>query len=297
MIFGMSNGAIVFVCITSVRANTNSRMSTLIPIPTEILTPSLASDAFSTPKPLSNNTVATPPSAPMAQYLSDGTIAAIVVGGTLTLAIVAFVVWICIQHRKKIWKTHSPTILPTRLVLPEETRELPEICSQADRTKSASWLAYQDIWDLRETSSQGVRSPTPKPALAEVKSYTRARQRAQLCNVGGRRRPVAELPGSEMIWVPTQLNISPMSPISPTDSMAPKSRLASPTFHHPRSGPSSRPSREDRVSDLPNAASQISRWHPRHPSPTLDTTPNGSSRNIPNCDTMSERQRFRISND
>ncbi|KAH7155159.1 hypothetical protein B0J13DRAFT_521314 [Dactylonectria estremocensis] len=173
---------------------------------------------------------------PTTRSLPDGTIAAGVVGVILTAAIVLFITWICVERRRQRWTTSSPMSLHTRPVHPEDGRAPSELRSLTDDPGSHSWMADRDFWDPRESSSQGVRSPTPKPAVAAVRSHTR-HQRAQLCYIGGRGRPVAQLHRSEPAQIPDQLDISPMTSISRTDSTYHDSSRASPLFQDCAFGP------------------------------------------------------------
>lgn len=52
-----------------------------------------------------------------------------------------------------------------------------------------SWLSLQNMSitsDPRETLSQGVRSPTPRPAVAELQSFVRAGQKPRVYTVSRR---------------------------------------------------------------------------------------------------------------
>ncbi|KAH7156889.1 hypothetical protein EDB81DRAFT_403464 [Dactylonectria macrodidyma] len=270
----------------SVPTQAPTRIFTSAPIPTRMPHTSLASNDSSAPK--SNDTIVIPLSAPTTRNLPDGTVAAVVVGVILTVAIVVFVAWICVERRKQRWTMSSPIGLLTRPVHPEEGRALPELVSLTDRPESQSWIADQNFWDPRESSSQGVRSPTPKPAVAKVMSYTRAHRRAQLCYIGGRGRPVAQLHGSESVGTPNQLDISPMISGSRTGSTYHDSSRASPLFQDFGFGPGLAPGRQDYVSEPRSVASNTNRQYPHSSSTTFNTVPSGSSRNIPNCQIIPE---------
>ncbi|KAF4980904.1 hypothetical protein FZEAL_3189 [Fusarium zealandicum] len=134
--------------------------------------------------------------------ISEGVIAAIAVGTILTLTVIISMTWICIRQRRRWWnKTDNSTPPQNTISSPYDLSppRLPELSSHADRTatpeQESSWLTFHDMSDPRETLSQGVRSPTPQPAVAEVRSYTRTWQKPRVYTVGGQR--IAELPGSE----------------------------------------------------------------------------------------------------
>ncbi|KAM5351800.1 hypothetical protein ACJ41O_004523 [Fusarium nematophilum] len=174
--------------------------------------------------------------------MSGGVIAAITVGTVLALALLISVTWFSIHRRRKQWqeddrdaRSHSQMPSPRALTPPR----LPELSAQDDRTATPepdSWLSYHDLGDPRETLSQGVRSPTPQPAVAEVRSYTRAWQKPRVYTVGG--PGVAELPGSEPASRSAASPVSPgdstyvgshntVSPLSPTSRFRPFSPLSS----------------------------------------------------------------------
>lgn len=144
--------------------------------------------------------------------LSGGVIAAIILGVIIGLATIALIVWFLIFKRRE-----TPTI--NRITPPQTPihdssppgSPLPtpppiaELSSHGDRTPNMedSWVSYGDR----------VRSPTPQPAVAEVKSFTRTWQKPRVYTVTGGR--VAELQGSE----PSRSindGDDDMSPISPT---------------------------------------------------------------------------------
>ncbi|KAM0196889.1 hypothetical protein ACHAPI_005438 [Fusarium lateritium] len=164
--------------------------------------------------------------------LSDGAIAAVVIGVVVGLALATLAAWLLMRKRRRR-PTISNPILPREPELcspPPPSSPLPtppllsELSAHPDRnsTLEDSWVSYGDR----------VRSPTPQPAVAEVKSFTRAWQKPRVYTVGGRR--IAELPGSQP---QTSLDdesdeeggISPIPPASRASSAQADRRVVSPT--------------------------------------------------------------------
>ena len=143
--------------------------------------------------------------------LSDGAIAAVVLGVVFGLAAIALAAWFFFYKRyrgstiSRATSPHTPIYNPPPPSSPLPTPPpIAELSSQGDGSPSMedSWASYGDR----------VRSPTPQPAVAEVKSFTRAWQKPRVYTVGGGR--IAELHGSE----PSTSNDDgddKMSPISP----------------------------------------------------------------------------------
>ncbi|KAM0238913.1 hypothetical protein ACHAP5_008487 [Fusarium lateritium] len=164
--------------------------------------------------------------------LSDGAIAAVFIGVFVGLALAALAAWL-LMRKRRIRPTISNPILPREPELyspPPPSSPLPtppllsELSAQPDRnsTLEDSWVSYGDR----------VRSPTPQPAVAEVKSFTRAWQKPRVYTVGGRR--IAELPGSQPQTSPDDESdeedgLSPIPPASRASSAQADRRVVSPT--------------------------------------------------------------------
>lgn len=165
--------------------------------------------------------------------LSQGLIAAIAVGTALAVTVMILLAWICIRHRRKqcdednstISRNNSMPILRSPSLPP-----LPELSSHAERTDTPndSLLSCSILSDPRETLSQGVRSPTPQPAVAEVRSFTRTWQKPRVYTVG--ERGASEIQGSEPVGSPLGRSHDsvPISPASGVDSTYPGSQVVSP---------------------------------------------------------------------
>ncbi|KAF5027276.1 hypothetical protein F66182_619 [Fusarium sp. NRRL 66182] len=152
--------------------------------------------------------------------LSDGGIAAVVIGVVFGLLLIVSTIWFLAYRRRRSWSNdrystppQTPrhiSSLPRILPVPgpnahcERASTLPELNSFTEQvsTLPESWVSYGDP---RETLS-----PTPQPAVAEVRSFTRAWQKPRVYTVGGR---IAELPGSEVV-PEHEDDISPISPVS-----------------------------------------------------------------------------------
>ncbi|KAF5002667.1 hypothetical protein FGRMN_205 [Fusarium graminum] len=127
--------------------------------------------------------------------LSDGAIAAVVIGVVFGLVFITLAMWFLIRKRHS-HPTISNPILPRQIpdynhLPPSSPLPAPpllsELSAHPDRicTPEDSWVSYGDR----------VRSPTPQPAVAEMKSFTRAWQKPRVYTVGGGR--IAELQGSQ----------------------------------------------------------------------------------------------------
>ncbi|KAJ4255519.1 hypothetical protein NW762_009514 [Fusarium torreyae] len=159
--------------------------------------------------------------------LSDGTIAAIVIGVLLGLAVIAAGIWFFIRRRRRRWPNSQATPPQTPIYNPPPPRSplptpppLPELSAHTERasTPEDSWVSYG-----RENLS-----PTPQPAVAEVKSFTRARQKPRVYTVTGGR--IAELPGSESqtSYDDRDDDLSPISPVSEAPSSHVGDHIVSP---------------------------------------------------------------------
>ncbi|RMJ11254.1 hypothetical protein CDV36_009106 [Fusarium kuroshium] len=165
--------------------------------------------------------------------LSQGLIAAIAVGTALALTVMILMAWICIRHRRKQCDEDNSTISQNNsmpILRPPSLPPLPELSSHAERTDTPndSLLSCSILSDPRETLSQGVRSPTPQPAVAEVRSFTRTWQKPRVYTVG--ERGTSEPQGLEPVGSPLgrSHDSSPVSPTSGTDSTYPGSHVVSP---------------------------------------------------------------------
>ncbi|RFN52803.1 hypothetical protein FIE12Z_2962 [Fusarium flagelliforme] len=159
--------------------------------------------------------------------LSDGAIAAVVLGVVFGLAAIALAAWFLFYKRHRGSTINRATSPQTPIYNPPPpSSPLPtpppiaELSSQGDGSPSMedSWASYGDR----------VRSPTPQPAVAEVKSFTRTWQKPRVYTVGGGR--IAELHGSE----PSTSNddgddkMSPISPLSRAGLSLADRRVVSP---------------------------------------------------------------------
>ncbi|CAF3569954.1 unnamed protein product [Fusarium graminearum] len=158
---------------------------------------------------------------------SDGDIAAVVLGVIFCLIVIALAVWFFIYKKRRSPTIHrvtppqTPTSSPSPPSSPLPTPPIAELSSQGDQTSNiaSSWVSYGDR----------VHSPTPQPAVAEVKSFTRAWQKPRVYTVTGGR--VAELQGSKPS---TRLDdggddgISPISSMSRAESSRAGRRVVSP---------------------------------------------------------------------
>jgi hypothetical protein len=158
--------------------------------------------------------------------LSDGAIAAVVLGIVFGLAAIALAVWFFVYKRRRspIINRVTPPQTPISNISPPSSPlptppPIAELSSQGDRTPNMedSWVSYGDR----------VRSPTPQPAVAEVKSFTRTWQKPRIYTVTGGR--IAELPGSNP-WLDDDGDddMSPISPTSRAESSRADRRVVSP---------------------------------------------------------------------
>jgi hypothetical protein len=191
---------------------------------------------------VSSHATTVPTAEPSSRGFTDGIIAVIVIASLLAAMLVISLACVWYREKKKKKKGWRNTTCP---LVPDDTPVLAELISPTDRMATPdpnSWLAQQqDAWDPRESSSTGFRSPTPKPAVAEVRSYTRAARKPRIYDVG--RPPVPEMPGSAPESVPSRLTTYSLSPLSPADSLSPASGLVSPlseSLRFRQSSPSAR---------------------------------------------------------
>lgn len=121
---------------------------------------------------------------------SGGIIAAIVVSALFMALIATTMAWSCVRQRRRRRAEQRRAFSPQNLMLRPQ-QDSPPLAEQTDRSMTPepnSWLSQHSInipGDPRETLSQGVRSPTPKPAVAEMQSFTRAGQKPRAYTVGG----------------------------------------------------------------------------------------------------------------
>jgi hypothetical protein len=164
--------------------------------------------------------------------LSDRAITAVVIGVVFGLALAALVAWLLMRKRRRRPTISSPILArePEIYSPPPSSSPLPtppllsELSAHPDRTSTLedSWVSYGDR----------VRSPTPQPAVAEVKSFTRAWQKPRVYTVGGGR--IVELPGSQPQISPDDESdeddgMSPIRPASRGSSAQANRRVVSPT--------------------------------------------------------------------
>ncbi|KAF5660466.1 hypothetical protein FHETE_9008 [Fusarium heterosporum] len=182
--------------------STRDSTSTTIPISssTEVITrPNITTESntdnsITTPggSQSPNSLVSTPSHS---RGLSDGAIAAVVIGVIFGLVFIALAIWLLVRTRLGRPTISNPILprqipdydhLPPNSPLPAPPL-LSELSAHPDRisTPEDSWVSYGDR----------VRSPTPQPAVAEMKSFTRAWQKPRVYTVGGGR--IAELQGSQ----------------------------------------------------------------------------------------------------
>ncbi|KAH7250025.1 uncharacterized protein BKA55DRAFT_594194 [Fusarium redolens] len=141
--------------------------------------------------------------------LSDGAIAAIVIGVLFGLAIIALATWLLVRKSRRRSRVTQVTTPQTPIYSPSPPSSPlptppPLTESGNDRISSLedSWVSYGDR----------VRSPTPQPAVAEMRSFTRAWQKPRAYTIS--RGRMTEAQGSEGSEPPPSPD-DDMSPISP----------------------------------------------------------------------------------
>ncbi|EWZ02260.1 hypothetical protein FOYG_01604 [Fusarium oxysporum NRRL 32931] len=157
--------------------------------------------------------------------LSDGAIAAIVIGVLFGLAIAALATWLLVRKSRRRSRVTQVTPLQTPIYSPSPPSSPlptppPLTESGNDRISSLedSWVSYGDR----------VRSPTPQPAVAEVRSFTRAWQKPRAYTVSrGRMTEVHGSEGSESPPSPDD-DMSPISPLTQAGSSQADRRVVSP---------------------------------------------------------------------
>ncbi|KAF5247883.1 hypothetical protein FANTH_6164 [Fusarium anthophilum] len=157
--------------------------------------------------------------------LSDGVIAAIVIGVLFSSTIAALVIWLLVRKSRRrsrvtqITHPQTPFYSPSPPSSPLPTPP-PLTESGNDRISSLedSWVSYGDR----------VRSPTPQPAVAEVRSFTRAWQKPRAYTVS--RGRMTEVHGSEDSESPPSPDddMPPISPLSRASSSQADRRVVSP---------------------------------------------------------------------
>ncbi|CCT67089.1 uncharacterized protein FFUJ_13272 [Fusarium fujikuroi IMI 58289] len=157
--------------------------------------------------------------------LSDGATAAIVIGVLFGLAITALATWLLVRKLRRrsrvtqVTPPQTPIYSPSPPSSPLPTPP-PLTESGNDRISSLedSWVSYGDR----------VRSPTPQPAVAEVRSFTRAWQKPRVYTVSrGRMTGVHGSEDSESPPSPDD-DTSPISPLSRASSFQADRRVVSP---------------------------------------------------------------------
>ncbi|KAH6891323.1 hypothetical protein B0T10DRAFT_595506 [Thelonectria olida] len=230
---------------------------TLSSVTTPTLFEAASLSAASADLKLSSHATAVSTGEPSSRGLSDGIMAVIVIASLLVAMIV--IALACVWHRerkkKKGWRnTTFPLVL-------YDTPVLAELISPTDGMATPdpnSWLAQQqEVWNPRESSSTGFRSPTPKPAVAEVRSYTRAARKPRIYDVG--RRSTPEMPGSAPESIHSRMATSSASPSSLADSLSPASGLVSPISDTLRFRPASPSARQGHFSGCRTGAPQMRR--------------------------------------
>ncbi|WKT40724.1 hypothetical protein QSH57_005530 [Fusarium oxysporum f. sp. vasinfectum] len=157
--------------------------------------------------------------------LSDGAIAAIGIGVLFGLAIAALATWLLVRKSRRRSRVTQVTPLQTPIYSPSPPSSPlptppPLIESGNDRISSLedSWVSYGDR----------VRSPTPQPAVAEVRSFTRAWQKPRAYTVSrGRMTEAHGSEGSESPPSPDD-DMSPISPLTRAGSSQADRRVVSP---------------------------------------------------------------------
>ncbi|KAF7555128.1 hypothetical protein G7046_g6622 [Stylonectria norvegica] len=163
---------------------------------------------------------------PGSRGLLPGTIASIVIGVFLGLTLAVMLLWICLRHRRRGHSQDpSPHTLPDSLSTtePPQLAELDPDTHRIATPEPRSWFSHHDP---RLSTWQGVQSPTPKPAVAEVKSFTRAWQKPRVYDIGP--RVVAELPADEPVSPAPPSGSGSISPISPAETTRAGSAAMSP---------------------------------------------------------------------
>lgn len=179
---------------------------------------------WSTGDASANATQTTSTPNPSVDGLPGGSIAAITVSIAFAASILGSGLWLWMRRRRR--HKISPDSSP-RPPLHEEDSYLGSTGPSphdidTGPSSPGDWPSHQEgIVDPRILTWQGIQSPTPKPAVAEVRSFTRAWQKPRMCDIG--QRPVAELPGkdatrgSQDALGHIDTGGPDISPISPTD--------------------------------------------------------------------------------
>lgn len=119
----------------------------------------------------------------------DGTTAAIVFGTLLAIGAIIYIAW-CIQHRKRRrGQGKSVNFSPSSassygngcLSLGDLG---PGFNDDSHLTGLEAWLAQNTRDDVRLSDLEGMQSPSPQPATAEMQSFTRAQRKPRMCNIG-----------------------------------------------------------------------------------------------------------------
>ena len=115
----------------------------------------------------------------------DGATAAIAVGVVILIASLAYVVW-HIQSKKR---QRKPRTFNFDSLSSPRTNHLPMDDLYPDRPFSPpvnleSWLAHQHAGNSGPNTDSGTQSPPPRPAVAELQSFTRSRQKPRIYDVG-----------------------------------------------------------------------------------------------------------------
>lgn len=210
---------------------TSTRTKTVHYTPPTLDSPAFASNVASTES--------TPPIASLSatslptqgsKNVPDGVIAGIVIGVILALTILGVLLWFYLRHRRRQWKPGMPLDSSDgsfRVLTRPEAAE-PDRSSN-DLTPPEP--TYTSPEDSRLSAWDGASSSTPQPAVAEVRSYTRARQKPRIYDIGG--PPIVEVP-TENDRSRATSNEDDAIPISPTDGLPGDESIVSPVSPSPR---------------------------------------------------------------
>lgn len=169
--------------------------------------------------------------------LPSGAVAGIIFGVLTALAIISFVIWWFVRKRKRSEEQDevqnhilNPEGGPFGVMNQPPLAELEH--SSYDLRPPVHRLAPSTPEDSRISSWGGTQFSTPRPAVAEVKSYTRAGHKPRVYDVGGGGGPISELPADNGTTHAT----------SESFKMVPMSRVEDENFVSPVSpGPPARP--------------------------------------------------------
>ena len=198
-------------------------------------TSSLISATGQTPPPTDIN--APPIAQSKSKSLPGGTVAGIVFGIMIALVIIGFFVWWLLRKRKRQEEQNeishpvpNPGQSSFRLLSQPQLAELEHDSRPLPPPEPTHWFGPNTPDNSRLSSWTGTQFSTPRPAVAEVKSYTRAGQKPRVYDIGGNR--ISELPAEnsaahatsgsfEMVPMPQLGDESIVSPLSPSPQARP----------------------------------------------------------------------------